>query len=58
MLLIDGTVYGDLQDVVQVDLRHSMQQKVHASNAGAESCIRMCKDIIYWPGMQDKGYVG
>ena len=52
MSVVDGIVYRGLQAVVPADLHHSMLQKAHASHAGAESCIRMCKDIIYWPGMR------
>jgi transposase InsO family protein len=52
MSVTDGIVYRGLQAVVPVGMQKDMLKKVHCSHLGAESNIRMCKDIIYWPGMQ------
>ena len=29
-----------------------MLKKIHSSHLGAQSCIQLCNDIVYWPGMQ------
>jgi transposase InsO family protein len=52
MSITDGIVYRGLQAVVPVSMQKAMLLKIHYSHLGAESNIRMCKDIIFWPGMQ------
>jgi transposase InsO family protein len=52
MSITNGVIYRGLQAVVPPSMQKSMLQKVHCSHLGAESNIRMCKDIIFWPGMQ------
>jgi hypothetical protein len=52
MSIMDGIIYHGLQAVVPFSMQKEMLQKVHAAHMGADSNIRMCKDIIFWPGMQ------
>ena len=50
--IIDGIVYRGLQVVVPPSLRSAMLQKIHGSHMGADSNYRMCRDILFWPGMK------
>ena len=52
MSIVDSIVYCGLQVVVPPTLRSSMLKKIHASDMGADSNYRMCRDILYWPGMK------
>ena len=50
--IVDGIVYRGLQVVFPPTLRSSMLKKIHASLMGVDSNYRMCRDILYWPGMK------
>ena len=50
--IIDGILYRGWQVVVPPSLRSSMLKKIHSSHMGADSNYRMCRDILYWPGMK------
>ena len=52
MSVSNGIVYRGLQAVVPAALHNAMLKKVHTSHLSADSNIRMCKDVIFWPGMQ------
>ena len=52
MSIHNGIIYRGKQAVIPTSMYKEMLAKIHASHAGAESNIRMVKDIIYWPGMQ------
>ena len=49
---MNGIVYRGMQAIVPESLRKKMLAKVHFSHLGAQSNIRMCKDIIFWTDMQ------
>ena len=53
LTLVNGMVFRGLQAVVPEGLRKDMLSKVHRSHLGAESTNRMCKDLIFFPGMQE-----
>ena len=38
---------------MQAVIPHKMRmlEKAHVSHQGLEACIRLAKDVIYWPGM-------
>ena len=50
--IVDGILYRGLQVLVPPSLRSSMLKKIHSSHMGADSNYRMCRDILYWPGMK------
>jgi hypothetical protein len=50
--VFEGIVYKGQQVVIPTALRKLMMKKIHVAHLGAESTIRMCKDIIFWPGMK------
>ena len=47
----DGVIYKGSQIVVPPTMRDDILRKVHVAHLGAESNIRMCKDFLFWPGM-------
>ena len=48
----DGIIYKGQQVVIPLAKRNYMLQKAHVAHFGPESNTRLCKDIIFWPGMQ------
>ena len=52
MSIHNGVIYRGDQAVIPTSLYSEMLAKIHPSHSGAESNIRMAKDIVYWPGMQ------
>ena len=52
MSLNNGMVYRGNQVVIPFSMQTDMLKKIHSSHLGAESNIRLCKDILFWPGMQ------
>ena len=52
MSIHDGIIYRGSQAIIPRSMRKDILARVHVSHAGAESNIRLAKDIIYWPGMQ------
>ena len=52
LTVMDGLVYKGTQVVIPANRRKYMLDRIHAAHLGPESNIRMCKDILFWPGMQ------
>ena len=48
----DGIIYKGTKVLIPQAERKSILQKAHTAHLGAESNIRLCKDIIFWPGMK------
>ena len=48
----DGLIYKGSQVVIPAAMRATMLQKIHGAHLGAESNYRMCRDILFWPGMK------
>ena len=40
--------------IVPATLRTEMLQKIHENHLGIEKCKRRARDILYWPGMNNK----
>ena len=49
---MDGIIYRGQQALVPPGLQSRMLTKIHTSHMGAESNIRLCRDIVFWPGMR------
>ena len=52
MSVADSVVYRGTQTIIHSSMQKEMLKKIHSSHLGAQSCIQLCKDIMYWPGMQ------
>ena len=50
--ILDGIIYGGSQALIPPSMQKHMPKRIHASHLGADSNIRMCRDILFWPGMQ------
>jgi hypothetical protein len=48
----DGIIYKGCCALVPFTLIPYMLKRIHASHLGAESNIRMAKDVLFWPGMR------
>ena len=48
----DGIIYKGCRVLVPQALVPYMLKRIHASHLGAESNIRMAKDVLFWPGMR------
>ena len=47
-----GIIFKGTQAIIPVSMQRDMLKKIHTSHLGADSNIKMCKDIVFWPGMQ------
>ncbi len=52
----DGIIYKGCCALVPNKLIPYMLKRIHASHMGAESNIRMAKDVLFWPGMRSAIY--
>lgn len=52
MTVQDGLIYKGSQVVVPTAMRKTMLQKIHGAHLGAEPNYRMCRDVLFWPGMK------
>ena len=50
--ILDGIIYRGSQALIPPSMQKHMLKRIHASHLGADSNIRMCRDILFWPGMQ------
>ena len=50
----DGIVYRADRVVIPSSMRQEMKQKVHEGHLGINSCLRMARDVMYWPGMSSE----
>ena len=52
----DGIIYKGSRVLVPQNLIPYMLKRIHASHLGAESNLRMAKDVLFWPGMRSAIY--
>ena len=52
MTVQDGLIYKGTQVVIPPGMRGDMLKKIHVAHLGAGSNYRMCKDILFWPGLK------
>ena len=45
----NGLVFNDCRIVVPISLRKNVIAKVHRLLRGTQGCIRLAKDAVYWP---------
>ena len=48
----NGIIYKGVQAVIPLSMQREMLKKIHSSHMGAASNLRMCRDIVFWPGFQ------
>ena len=48
----DGIIYKGCRVLVPQNLIQYMLKRIHASQLGAESNLRMAKDVLFWPSMR------
>ena len=48
----NGIIYKGTQVLVPQSMHREMLRKIHANNFGAESNIRMAREVLFWPGMR------
>ena len=49
----DGVIYKGCSVLVPPSMIPQMLKKIHASHLGAESNIRIAKEVLFWSGMRD-----
>lgn len=47
----DGVIMRAERVVIPESMRKEMKKKVHAGHMGINSCLRLAKDVMYWPRM-------
>lgn len=50
--ILNGLIYRGPQVLVPPQLQSFMLQRVHLNHTGAESNIRLARDVLFWPGMK------
>ena len=48
----NGIIYKGMQVIVPQSMHKEMLRKIHANHFGAESNIRMAREVLFWPGMR------
>ena len=48
----NGLIYKGQQVLVPQAMQSTMLHKIHANHFGAESNIRMAREVLFWPGMR------
>lgn len=48
----NGTIYKGHQVLVPSTLQTEMLRKIHSAHQGAESCLRMAREVLFWLGMR------
>ena len=48
----NGIIYKGTQVMVPQSMHKEMLRKIHANHFGAESNIRMAREVLFWPGMR------
>jgi len=48
----NGIVYKGQQVMVPQSMQQSMLKKIHVNHLGAESNIRLAREVLFWPGMR------
>ncbi|KXJ07207.1 Retrovirus-related Pol polyprotein from transposon opus [Exaiptasia diaphana] len=47
-----GIIYKGDQVLIPQSMHSEMLQRIHVNHYGAESCIRMAREVLFWPGMR------
>ena len=50
--LKNGIIYKSAQVLVPQSMQKEMLRKIHANHFGAESNIRMAREVLFWSGMR------
>lgn len=48
----NGIIYKGQQVLVPQNMQSTMLRKIHANHFGAESNIRMAREVLFWTGMR------
>lgn len=52
LTVINGVIYKGQQALVPKNMQSTMLRKIHMNHIGAESNIRVAREILFWPGMR------
>ena len=52
LTVINGVIYKGQQALVPKTMQSTMLRKIHMNHVGAESNIRVAREILFWPGMR------
>ena len=50
----NGVIFRGERLVIPVSLRSEMKKSIHQSHLGIEGCLRLARDLIFWPGMSSE----
>ena len=52
LTVCDGVVFKGLQVLIPQSMQKPILQRIHSAHLGAASNVRMCKDLVFWPGFR------
>ncbi len=52
MMVMNGIIYKGPKAVIPNTMQKDMLRKIHGSHLGAENCLRMAREVLFWPGMR------
>lgn len=50
----DGVIMRGERVVIPERLRKEMKKRVHTGHLGINACLRLARDVMYWPGMSSE----
>ena len=50
----NGVIFRGERLVIPVSLRSEMKKSIHQSHLDIEGCLRLARDLIFWPGMSSE----
>ena len=50
----DGVIMRGERVVIPTSLRREMKRRVHTGHLGINTCLRLARDVMYWPGMSSE----
>ena len=52
LTVVNGIIYKGHQVLIPQSMQADMLAKIHVNHLGAESNIRMAREVLFWPGMR------
>ena len=50
----DGIIMRGERVVIPLSMRKEMKRKIHTGHMGMNACLRLARDVVYWPGMSSE----
>ena len=47
----DGIIYRGTRVLIPTAMRPPMLEKTHSAHLGAQGCMRLARDTLYWPSI-------